>query len=154
HNYASFVLSPATPTIIGAELRLFNPANGYFSSDPTETYTLFDVSATPADLDTTRLAGDATGIAIHADLGSGTIYGSRVVSAADNNTTVAITLNAAAVAALNAAIGSTISLGGALTTLAVTATQFMFAGTTGAVPSVQLVLQTVSANTAQNIDSS
>jgi hypothetical protein len=143
HNYATFTLSASTPTIIGAELRLFSPATGYNSPDPTETYTLFDVTATPASLDTTRLAGDATGIAIHADLGSGTIYGSRVVSAADNNTTVAITLNAAAVAALNAAIGSTISLGGALTTLAGTATQFIFAGTSGATGTVQLVLQTV-----------
>jgi hypothetical protein len=45
-NYATFALSPWMPTIIEAELRLFNPVIGYSSPDPTETYTLFDVSAT------------------------------------------------------------------------------------------------------------
>jgi hypothetical protein len=142
-NYATFALSGTTPTIIGAELRLFNPTNAYSSPDPTETYTLFDVSATPTALDANRLAGDATGSAIHADLGSGTVYGARVVSAADNNTTIAITLNAAAVAALNAAIGSTISFGGAITTIAGTAMQSVFGFTSGAAGTVQLVLQTV-----------
>jgi hypothetical protein len=153
-NYATFNLSAAIPAILGAELRLLNPATGYISADPTETYTLFDVSATAAALDANRVAGDLTGIGIFNDLGSGTIYGTRVVSAADNNTTVAITLNAAALAALNAAIGSTFSLGGALTTLAGVGVQSVFSGTSGAVPAVQLVLQTAIANTAQNIDSS
>jgi len=153
-NYATFTLAATTPAIIGAELRLFNPPTGYNSADPTETYSLFDVTATAAALDVTRIAGDATGIGIFSDLGSGTVYGTRVVSAADNNSTVAITLNAAAVAALNAAIGSSISLGGAITTLLGTSLQTMFSSTSGAVPSVQLVLQTVSANTAENIDSS
>jgi PKD repeat protein len=103
---------------------------------------LFDVSSTAAALDANRIAGDAAGMAIHADLGSGTIYGSRVVSAADNNTSVAITLNAAAVAALNAAIGSTISFGGAITTLTGPAQQSIFGFTTGAAGTVQLVLRT------------
>jgi hypothetical protein len=153
-NYTTFTLSASTPTIVGAELRLFNPPTGYNSSDPTETYTLFDVSATAAALDVTRVAGDATGIGIFSDLGSGVIYGSRVVSSADNNTTVAIALNAAAVAALNGAIGSTISFGGAITTLSGTALQSMFSSSSGAAPSVQLVLQTVPTNTSENIDSS
>jgi hypothetical protein len=154
-NYTTFVLPATTPTILGAELRLVNPAGSYNSPDPAETYTLYDVSATAQALDATRLVGDATGIAIHGDLGSGTVFGSRVVSAADNNTTVAITLNAAGVAALNAAIGSTISLGGALTTLTGTATQQMFSGANGFLGTVQLVLQTSpGVKTAQNIDSS
>src|SRR5205823_5439628 len=50
---------------------------------------------------------------------------------------------ASALAALNAAIGSSISLGGAITTLAGTATQFMFGGTSGATGTVQLVLTTL-----------
>jgi len=151
-NYTTFTLSPWTPTIVAAELRLFNPIIGYSSPDPTETYTLFDVSATAAALDTTRLGGDATGISIFNDLGSGTIYGTRAVSASDNNTTVAIQLNAAAVAALNASIGSTISFGGAITTLAGAVTQTMFGGTSGALGQVQLVLLT--SGPTQSIDSS
>jgi len=151
-DYATFTLSPWTPTIISAELRLFNPVIGYSSPDPTETYTLFDVSATAAALDTTRLVGDATGITIFNDLGTGTIYGTRSVSAADNNATVAIVLNADAIAALNAARGATISFGGALTTLAGTAAQTMFGGSSGALGTVQLILRSMSPT--QNIDSS
>jgi Ca2+-binding RTX toxin-like protein len=138
----TFNLSAATPTIIGAELRVFSPASSYNSVDPTETYSLFDVSATPAALDTNRASGDVTGAGIFNDLGTGTVYGTRIVSAADNNTTVAIALNAAALAALNAAIGSTISLGGAITSLTGTATQTIFGLTSGAPGTVQLVLQT------------
>jgi hypothetical protein len=141
-DYFTFTLPVATGTIIGAELRVFNPAGGFVSSDPTETYSLFDVSATPAALDANRLVGDLTGIAIHGDLGSGTVYGTRVVSSADNNATVAITLNADAIAALNAAIGSTISFGGSFTTIVGTATQILFGFSTGAPGTVQLVLQT------------
>jgi len=151
-NYFTFSLSPATPLIVGAELRLVNPTSGYGSPDLTETYSLFDVSATAAALDTTRAAGDPTGIAIHADLGSGVAYGSRVVSAADNGTTVAIALNAAAVAALNAAIGTTISFGGAITTLLGTAQQSIFGGTSGALGTVQLVLQTAAESDWYSID--
>ncbi|HET9218893.1 MAG TPA: PKD domain-containing protein, partial [Terriglobia bacterium] len=151
-NYFTFTLPAATPTIASAELRLFNSTFGYTSPDPAETYTLYDVSATPAELDTTRPVGDVTGMQIHSDLGSGTIYGTRTVSATDNNTTVAIPLNAAAIAALNAAIGSTISIGGAITTLTTGITQTMFGGTSGALGQVQLVLQSVSP--PQSMDSS
>jgi hypothetical protein len=150
-NYTTFTLSSWTPTILSAELRIFNPATGYSSPDPTETYTLFDVSATAAALDTTRPAGDPTGMAIFDDLGSGTIYGTRTVSSADNNTSVSIPLNAAAVAALNAAIGSTISFGGAITTLG-PAVQTMFNGSTGALGQVQLILRSM--GPTQSIDSS
>jgi Ca2+-binding RTX toxin-like protein len=64
------------------------------------------------------------------------------MSLADNNTTVAIELNQDAVAALNAAIGSTISFGGRITTLAGTSPQVAFASTSGAAGQVQLVLRT------------
>ena len=154
-DYFTFSLPSATPTIVGAELRLFNPV-GYNSPDTNETYSLFDVASfTAADLDVNRTSENQTGKDIHTDLGNGTVYGTRVVSAADNNTTVVIPLNSNGLAALNAAIGSTISFGGALTTLAGTATQLMFGSTTGAVGQVQLVLQTATpVITAQNIDSS
>jgi hypothetical protein len=142
-NYFTFNLPAGAGTILGAELRLFNPPSAFVSPDPTETYTLFDVFATPAALDANRTAGDPAGMAIHGDLGSGTVYGSTELSTADNNTTVVIPLNAAAVAALNAAIGSTISLGGAITTLEGTAQQSAFGFTSGTPGQVQLVLQTV-----------
>ncbi len=95
---------------------------------PCSTFPQRPPPSTPLVLRATLQASASTAIS-----GPGQSTGSRVVSAADNNTTVAITLNAAAVAALNAAIGSTISLGGALTTLAGTATQEIF-GSQAALP--------------------
>jgi hypothetical protein len=106
-NYFTFSLPAATSTILGAELRLLAsaPANqGFLSPDPSETYTLYDVSASPAALDTERNSANPTGASIYSDLGSGTVFGSRNVTAADDATTISIPLNAAAVAALNAAV--------------------------------------------------
>ena len=63
------------------------------------------------------VAGAASGATdIFADLGSGTQFGAQSVSAADMGTDLMITLNAAALAALNAASDS-IAFGGAITTL-------------------------------------
>ncbi len=93
-----------------ATLRAYNP--GYISPDPTENFALFNVAT-----DVARLQSSGFGQAdIFDDLGTGATYGSRSVSAADNNQTVSIPLNAAAVAALNGASGA-FALGGALTTL-------------------------------------
>jgi hypothetical protein len=151
-NYATFALAATLPAITGAELRIWNPGGGYASPDPSETYTLFDVAAAPAALDVSRNAGDATGLALHADLGSGTAYGSRAATAADNATTLSIPLNAAAVAALNASIGSTFALGGAITSLGGAADQTLFNAASGAVGSVQLVLQTAAESDWYTVD--
>ncbi|HET9217515.1 MAG TPA: sialidase family protein, partial [Terriglobia bacterium] len=155
-NYFTFSLPAATPAIVGAELRLFNPSAGYNSPDPTETYSLYDVvSFTAADLDVNRASENQTGKDIHTDLGDGTVYGTRDVSPADNGTTVVIPLNSDALGALNAAIGSTISFGGAITTLAGTAPQIMFGGTIATPGTVQLALQTATpVINAQDINSS
>jgi hypothetical protein len=72
------------------------------------------------------LVATGTDVAIFDDLGSGTTFGSYVASAADNGTTISITLNAAGIAALNAAAGSTIAFGGVLTTLSPPANQYVF----------------------------
>src|SRR4029079_704414 len=84
-DYFTFNLPAGTAPILGAELRVLNPLTGYISPDPTETYTLYDVSATAAALDTTRLPGDVTGKSLFDDLGTGTVFGTRVFTAADNN---------------------------------------------------------------------
>jgi hypothetical protein len=78
-----------------------NPQPGYLSTNPTELYTLFDVSTPIASL-TANQAGAA---GIYNDLGSGVSYGSRIVSAADNGTFVTIAVNASALAAINDAAG-------------------------------------------------
>jgi len=140
HNFFVFDLSSVSGTIISAELRLRNPAGGFSSTDATETYEIFDVSTSTATL----TGGGAGLVAVYADLASGTMYASQVVSAADNGTTIVIPLNAAAISDLNAASGL-FAFGGVLTTTVVGgANEFLF-GLTGS-PSVladtQLVVTT------------
>ncbi len=140
-NFFVFNLAGYTdPNPIGAaELRLFNPPNGYTSPNPTETYSLFDVT-TPIP---TLVATNTGRTDIFADLGSGLSYGSRVVSAADNNRIVSVTLNAAAVAALNANRGGLFALGGALTTLGPPGNEFVFGSSGLSIDVRQLVLTPV-----------
>ena len=87
------------------------------------------------------------GIAVFADLGTGTSYGSRVVSSADNNNTVTVALNAAAFSTLAAAGPGLFGLGGALTTLNPSpSTEFVFGGTQWAlgpdVRNIHLIIST------------
>src|SRR6185295_13537336 len=82
--------------------------HGYVSPDPTEELIIYDVSSPAADV-----ISNAGGIAAFQDLGSGTVYGSITVSAADNGKVVEIPIGPAALADLNAASGLFL-LGGAL----------------------------------------
>ncbi len=143
-QYRSFFVFDLTNTlenIVGARLRLFNPTNppgfGYQSPDPTETYTMYDVS-TPIP----QLRANGSGqVGIFNDLGSGTEYGSQTVSSADNGRIVTIDLNAAAIAYLNAARGGLAALGGALTTLSGGADQFIFGFTNSPSDTRELILE-------------
>jgi hypothetical protein len=79
---------------------------GYTSADESENYVVKDV-LTPIS----NLVGGVGGVATHADLGSGVVYGSRPMTDADNGSVVEIQLNEAAIAASNAETGL-IALGG------------------------------------------
>jgi hypothetical protein len=127
-SFFVFDLTGVSSPITAATLNLFNPGIvvppcclGYVSPDSTETFALMDVS-TPVS----TLVATGINVAIFDDLGSGATFGSYVASAADNGTTISITLNAAGIAALNAAAGSTIAFGGVLTTLSPPANQYVF----------------------------
>ncbi|MBS1828438.1 MAG: BACON domain-containing protein [Acidobacteria bacterium] len=110
-NFFTFNLTGLAGKITAAKLRAFNPASGFSSPDPTETYTLFDVS-TPLNTLTTLTGGTAA----FSDLGSGTQLGSVTVSNSANGTIVEVNLNAAGIAYLNS-VNGTIAIGGAITTL-------------------------------------
>jgi hypothetical protein len=101
-----------TPAIVtAASLRLDTLL--YDSPDDSETIEFFDVSTPIATL--TSGAGNATdNIAIFDDLGGGTSYGSRAYSEADENLVREIELDAAAVAAINAALGGSFAIGASL----------------------------------------
>jgi hypothetical protein len=114
NNWFTFNI-PAGLTISSATLRLFNPGAiatelGYVSPNPTEIYTLYDVSTSIASLE----AGGNGLVATYNDLGSGTSYGQRTVSAADNNSLVSMSLNAAGIAAIQGRTGQAWAVGGTL----------------------------------------
>jgi len=141
-NFFIFDLTAVVDPIHFAVLRIYNPGlaqdgyDGYISPDPTETYTLFDVST---DLEALCEGGDGlTGY--FDDLGTGLYYGSRVVSAADNGNYVEVTLVTNALVDMEAADGE-FAIGGAITSLSGDPLQVVFAYSFSN-PSIELVLET------------
>jgi hypothetical protein len=146
-NFFVFDLTaiPVTDTVVSATLRLFNPAislpailaNGYSSPDLSETYEVVEVT-TPVPL---LILGGTLLTPIYNDLGDGTVFGTRAVSAADNGANVDIALDAAGVAAIDAGVGL-FALGGHVSTLTSGfPNEFVF-GSTGATSLRQLVIET------------
>jgi large repetitive protein len=119
-NFFVFDMSTVTQPIESAKLALFVPRfggdggygyGGYESPDPSENYELHDVVTPIAAL----MAGTG-GVAAWDDLGSGVVYGSRTMTAADNGNVIEITLNSSAIAAMNSTHGL-FGIGGSITTL-------------------------------------
>lgn len=129
-NFVVFDLTGITSEITDASVLLYNPTNvtpglrGYVSPDPTETYRLHHVDTAIATLTASNVG--AAGMQIFDDLGTGTVFGERVVSVADNGTTVAIALNADGLSALNAARGGLFAVGGAISTLGSAGAEYVF----------------------------
>jgi hypothetical protein len=115
-NFFVFDLSAASGTIVGARLRIQVPVGNYVSGNATEDLSLFEVSTAIATL----TAGGTGLTAIYDDLADGTEYGARTLSVADEGTVIEIPFNNAGLAAINAALGGTWAVGGAVTTLAST----------------------------------
>jgi hypothetical protein len=132
-SFFVFDLTSVSAPITAATLNLYNPntnphpcCQGYRSPSATETFNLFDVS-TPFG----TVTGGGAGLTnVFDDLGTGSLFGSYVASAADNGKVISIGLNAAGLAALNGALGSVITFGGALGTLNGPGDQFLFGFTT------------------------
>ena len=120
-SYFVFDLSSIEGTVVSATFSAYNPsattdfADGYRSTDASETLALFDVTTNLSTL-TTWVGNNATTAAMWQDLGTGTIYGSQGVSAVDNGELVNVVLVSDAIAAIDAATGL-FALGGSITTL-------------------------------------
>ena len=114
--------------------------NGFYSSDPTETLTLFEPTVPVANL-ASNYPDPADAIAIYNGLANGTELGSVSVSDADNQQYIEIELNAAGIEAINNAFGGTIAFGAALTTLSGIPNQWVFGYSDGT--NVELVLTPV-----------
>lgn len=126
-NFFVFDLTAIPLGTTSATLQILNPAGGFVGTDASNTVTFYDV-VTPVATLTAGSAAGATGQAIFADLGTGLSYGSLSVTPADNGTLLSIQLNAAAIAAINAARGGLFAIGGALTTLSATGADGLFSG--------------------------
>ena len=112
-NFFVFDLSSVAGIVQSAVLRADNPSGGYTGNQPSETWTLYDVTTNIGAL----TGGGKNLISIYNDLGQGTSFGSAAVSSADNGKVVSVSLNSAGVADINAATGSMWALGGAISSL-------------------------------------
>lgn len=146
-SFYVFSVPASDEPFTSATLSLFSPANSYRSSDSTETLGFFAVATS---ISTLRTGGSGL-TSIFSDLGDGTSYGTKTVSAADNSVPpdrhyVNIALNGDFLNYVNAHRGEQIAIGSALLSLDGNSStqERMFAGTDpGALQNTQLVLSTV-----------
>lgn len=127
-------LVPPGKQVVAATMTGKLPWHGYLSTDPTETWTLFDVSTSSYSV----LIDEGTSISnrtdIFNDLGTGSEYGSRMVSIADEPAPnsgpglVSVSLSAPAFFAnLNERlVQGSIAIGGSITTLVGNSPQRIF----------------------------
>ena len=121
-DFFVFQLTGLRATVTGATLSLYNPdvsidpgtgtplPAGYISTLPALGYAAFDVTSA---LD--PVTGASAAANVYGDLGGGVFYGAKTVTAADDGQFVTLSLNTAAVAAINRANGGTVSIGGTVT---------------------------------------
>lgn len=112
-DFFVFDLSKVSGTITSATLDLYMPPQtGYLSYEPSEAYQLTSSSTSPNEITGLFPQGSSDGVTIYNTLGTGTVFASTTVSAANQGTTVHIALNAAGLAFLNSNEGQVIVLGG------------------------------------------
>ena len=79
--------------------------------NPSLTFEVFDVSSTPAELDDTYPFTSVQGMAIHNDLGSGNLYATRLVYQSEVGSVLNVTLNAQAIADIQANLSGVFAVG-------------------------------------------
>ncbi|MEM9111388.1 MAG: PEP-CTERM sorting domain-containing protein [Planctomycetota bacterium] len=119
-NYHIFDLSSLSGTATSATISFFHPdgavgTTSYNSPDPTETMTLYEVTTDSSVIESQPGAFEP----IFNDLGDGTVFGELTASSANDGAYQTITLNAAALAAIQDAIDNDTDwvVGGALSTI-------------------------------------
>lgn len=102
NNWFAFDLSNLQGAFTSATLTIF----GFTTTAPT-TYVTYDFGGNIG-----ALTGGTGGVSAFNDLASGVSYGSFAYTSADNNVFRTLTLNAAALADINAAVGGQFAFGG------------------------------------------
>ena len=110
-NFLLFDLSGLTQPISSATITLYNPLFGTVTSNPTETFILHSLSSSLySDLAQTQVDN----VALYDAMAGGTVFGSRDIGANEYETNIVVTLNTAALAAINAALGGMWGVGGCI----------------------------------------
>lgn len=104
NSYFVFDLSAVTGVVVAAKLRI--EVTDYYGPHPLEPISVWDVSTSATDLE----LGDAN-VAIYTDLMTGNTYGGFTVLSTDVSQVKELSLNAAALGDIQAALGSAFSLG-------------------------------------------
>lgn len=97
----------ATSALLELELE------SYFSIDPTESFSVYDVSTSPTDLSLDQLGA----VDIYNDLMTGSVYGSATVSTTDVGSIIQIALSSQALADINNTAGGQFAIGVSVTSL-------------------------------------
>jgi hypothetical protein len=117
HNYFAFPIPSIGDPILSVALEVVQPANGYASPDASEPYEIYDYTSA-LDVTAGYLPNDAHGQTIFGDVGSGTSYGSTLITSSAVDVLYSIPLNAAGVSDVAATgAGNLFVIGGALTDL-------------------------------------
>lgn len=110
-NWFVFSIPSSLGLIQSATFRIYSTSSLY-SDTGSEVYQLHEVTNTVS-----RLRGGGTGLVdVFSDLGDGPAYGSRTIFPSETNQFLTIPLNGAAITAITARKGSSIAVGGRLTT--------------------------------------
>ena len=113
NDYFVFDLSGVVSPVSTAVISIYQnplPEGGYISSADHITYTNYDVSTNYLDL----IASHDTASDIYSDLGSGTQYAQTIISNQSDGTYIQVTLDAAALSAINSNLGATFAIGGSV----------------------------------------
>jgi hypothetical protein len=122
-------------SITSADLQLFQPANGGYSSvDASETFLITRTSVPASVLNPSVSTSGLAGQQIFNQFGRDDLYGSFgsiVATAGSQGTTLNISLNSAGLAYLNSNLGQQVAITGRVSTLSGSADQSVFRFSTG-----------------------
>jgi len=113
NNFFVFNVPAGTSTSATISAYLPNPGNGlsaFYCNCTSLTYQLWDVTTPVGQV----MASNSGRVDIYNDLGSGTFFGSAVVTSGDQGTQILINLDAAGLASLNASAGGLWAVGGSI----------------------------------------
>lgn len=109
NSYFVFTLGFTASTVASVTFEV--EKENYSSGDATETISIWDVTTPPATLEADP-ANTTVGAQVHADLQSGTTYGTGMVQmSAPTGSVISVPLNAAAATAVKAALGGDFAIG-------------------------------------------